>query len=133
MEKHERHRFLDRLRGGSTLGAEMADTVEVDGTTVDLTALVFELRDLDAVPERERERVDDLLGHLRRERIARRRRIEEADITAEEGEALAAEVIGLDRAINALESLDDASYGEQARRSHVEGHKEFLGLVNQLR
>ncbi len=42
-------------------------------------------------------------------------------------------MIGLDRAINALERLDEASYGEEARRSRIEGHEEWLGLVNRLR
>ncbi len=87
MDGSERRRLLDRLRGGSTVGARMPERVEVDGETVELKRLVFELRSLDAIPDGERERVADLLGHLRRERIRRRRRIAEGDISVAEGEA----------------------------------------------
>ncbi|MFC7069713.1 DUF5788 family protein [Halobaculum lipolyticum] len=133
MDDSERRRLLDRLRGGSTVGFRMPDRIEVDGTTIELKRLVFESERLDAVTEAERERVDEALGLLRRERTRRRRRIAEGDISVAEGDALADEVIGIDRAINALEGLDAPGFGEEARRSRIEGHKEWLGLVNQLR
>ncbi|WP_277553809.1 DUF5788 family protein [Halobaculum limi] len=133
MDDHERDRLLARLRGGSTLGAEMAERVEIDGTTVNLKSLLFELHGLDTVPEPEHERIEELLGHLRRERISRRQQIAEGDISVEEGEELVAEVIGIDRAINALGRLDARGYEETARESRIESHKQWLGLVKQLR
>lgn len=133
MEDHERRRLLDKLRGGSTVGFRMPDRIEVDGTTLELKRLVFESERLDAVTEEERERVEEVLGLLRRERSRRRRRIAEGDVSVEEGETLADEVIGIDRAINALEGLDAPGFGEEARRRRIEGHEKFLGLVNQLR
>lgn len=133
MNDHERDRLLARLRGGSTLGAEMAERVEIDGTTVDLKSLTFELHGLDTVPESKHERVEELLGHLRRERSSRRQQIAEGDISLEEGEELVAEVVGLDRAINALGRVDAARYAEEERRSRIEGHKQWLNLVDQLR
>ena len=46
-----------------------------------------------------------LFRSLRRERLQRKQRIEDDDISREEGEQLAQAVIGIDRALNALESL----------------------------
>jgi hypothetical protein len=77
----------------------------VQGEEIDLQAFVFEIRRRDTVPPGERDRVEQAKRNLRRERLQRKQRLEDADISREEGERLAETIIGLDRALNELENL----------------------------
>lgn len=131
MNDRQRERLLDRTRRQSaTIGAEMPDEVEVDGRTVDLTEFVFECERLDAIPESERERIEDVKRTLRRERLRRKQRIEEEDISEATGERLVEEIHGIDRAINALEGLDTPDIAEQLRQKQLEDARELLALVD---
>jgi len=122
MDDRQRERLLGRLRRPSgAIGAEMPDEVTVDGTTVDLTELLFE-----------RDRLDDALAALRRERLERRQRIADGELSYEAGERLAEEVRGIDRAIAALEGVDEPDIGEQLRQKELEDARELLAMVRQL-
>lgn len=130
--ERKRQRLLDKSRRQSgTIGVELPDTVTVQGTEVDLTEFVFECQRLEAIPEDERERIETVKNRLRRERLARRQRIAEDDITEEEGERLVDSIRGLDRAITALEGLDEPSYTEQLRRKQIEDAEKLLSLIEQ--
>lgn len=106
MQEYERKQLLERIgREGATIGARIPDRIEVQGEEFDLKSFVFEVKKLNQVPAEDRERVDEAKKLLRRERIERKEQIEEGDISFEEGEELANAIIGIDRALNALESL----------------------------
>ena len=106
MKEYERKQLLERIeRDGATVGADIPDRIDVQGESVNLREFVFEIKRRDTVPPGERERVDRAKVNLRRERLQRKQRIEDDDISREEGEQLAQAVIGIDRALNALESL----------------------------
>ena len=106
MKEYERKQLLDRIgRDGATVGAAIPDRIDIQGESVDLREFVFEIKRRDTVPPGERERVEQAKTNLRRERLQRKQRIEDGDISREEGERLAEAIIGIDRALNALESL----------------------------
>ena len=110
MDDRQRERLLGRLRRPSgAIGAGMPDEITVDGTTVDLTELLFE-----------------------RERLERRQRIADGELSYEAGERLAEEVRGIDRAIAALEGVDEPDIGEQLRQKELEDARELLAMVRQL-
>lgn len=130
MNDRERQRLLDATRRQSgTIGAEIPETVTVQGEEVDLTEFVFECKRLDSVPETERERIEEMKTLLRRERLARKQRIADEDISYEEGEQLVDSIRGLDRAINALEGLDTPSLSEELRRKRLEDARDLLDLI----
>ncbi len=132
MNERERRELLGKLqRPGRTVGVDLPDEVTVDGTTVDLTELLFEVERLDGIPPAERERVEAAKSALRRERLARKRRIEDDDISYEVGQDLVESVRGIDRAINALEELDTPDIEEQLRQKELEDARELLSLVRQ--
>lgn len=106
MKEYERKQLLERIeRDGATVGVDIPDRIEVQGEAVDLREFVVEIKRRETVPSGERERVERAKKNLRRERLQRKQRIEDDDISREEGEQLAQAVIGIDRALNALESL----------------------------
>ena len=106
MKEYERKQLLERIeRDGATVGVDIPDWIEVQGEAVDLREFVVEIKRRETVPSGERERVERAKKNLRRERLQRKQRIEDDDISREEGEQLAQAVIGIDRALNALESL----------------------------
>ena len=106
MKEYERKQLLERIeRDGATVGVDIPDRIEVQGEAVDLREFVVEIKRRETVPPGERERVEQAKKNLRRERLQRKQRIEDDDISREEGEQLAQAVIGIDRALNALESL----------------------------
>ena len=106
MKEYERKQLLERIgRDGATVGAAIPDRIDIQGESVDLREFVFEIKRRDTVPPGERERVEQAKTNLRRERLQRKQRIEDGDISREEGERLAEAIIGIDRALNALENL----------------------------
>jgi hypothetical protein len=106
VKEYERKQLLERIgREGATVGVDIPESIEIQGEVIDLREFVFEIKRRDTVPSGERERVDQAKTNLRRERLARKQRIEDGDISREEGEQLARAVIGIDRALNALENL----------------------------
>jgi hypothetical protein len=118
VREFERKQLLERIeREGATVGATIPEEVTVQGEEIDLQAFVFEIRRRDTVPPGERDRVERAKRNLRRERLQRKQRLEDADIDREEGERLAETIIGLDRALNELETLGpvDLEAEEQAQ------------------
>ncbi|WP_299332188.1 DUF5788 family protein [Haloplanus sp.] len=107
MREFERKQLLERVeREAATVGAEIPETIAVQGEEVDLQEFVFEIKRRETVPSGERDRVEQAKRSLRRERIQRLERIENGEVSFDEGERLAESIIGIDRALDALEGLN---------------------------
>ncbi|WP_135854410.1 DUF5788 family protein [Halorussus salinus] len=134
MNESDRKQLLDRIRRPSaTVGAQMPEELTIQETTVDLQEFVFECKNLDAIPEAERDRIEETKRKLRRERLGRKQQIVRNEVSYEEGERLVESIIGIDRALTALEGLDAPDIGEQMRRKKLEDARELFSLVRQLR
>jgi hypothetical protein len=143
MKEYEREILLERIgRESATVGAEIPDRIEVQGEEVDLQSFVFEIKRRDTIPPGERERVERAKKNLRRERLQRKQRIEgEADdgrrtetpddITFEEGKEVAAAIVGIDRALNALESLDPTDIETERERKEAADTKRWMNFLKQ--
>ena len=130
MDERTRRRLLDRIdRPSQTVGATMPDELTVEGTTIDLTEFVFECERLETIPDAERDRVEEAKRTLRRERLRRKQRVADEDITVDEAETLVESIHGFDRALNALEGLDTPDYDEQLRQKRLDDARELLELV----
>lgn len=132
MKGYERKQLLARVeREGATVGASIPEEVSVQGETLALRAFVFETRSRESVPAAERERVEQAKKNLRRERLARRQRLENADITREEGERLVESIIGLDRALHALSDLGTSDIEREADAKEMADRKRWLSFLKQ--
>ena len=130
MKQFERKQLLERIeREGATVGASIPDQISVQGEEIDLQEFVFEIRRRDTVPRGERDRVEQAKRNLRRERLERKQRIEEGDITREEGERLAEAVIGLDRALNELENLGPVDVAAEAQVQETADRKRWTRFL----
>jgi len=128
----ERKQLLERIeREGATVGADIPESITVQGEDIDLQEFVFEIRRRETVPSGERERVERAKKNLRRERLQRKQRIEDEDveISYEEGEALAQSIIGIDRALNALEQLGTVDIEGEARAKEAADRKRWMKFL----
>jgi len=132
VKSYERKQLLARVeREGATVGVSIPETVDVQGEPVDLREFVMEISRRETIPAGERERVSRAKRNLRRERTERLGRLEEADIPKAEGEDLANTIVGIDRALNALESLGPADLEGERERKEAADQKRWVSFLKQ--
>ncbi|QKY21364.1 hypothetical protein B4589_013645 [Halolamina sp. CBA1230] len=132
MKEYERKQLLERVgREGATIGADIPEEIEVQGDTLELRQFVFEIKRRDTVPAEERERVDEAKKNLRRERNERLELIEEGEVSYERGEELARSIVGIDRALNALEQLEPVDLEGEAARKETADQKRWMNFLQQ--
>ncbi|MFC7072036.1 DUF5788 family protein [Halovenus rubra] len=130
MKEFQRKQLLERIeREGATVGVDIPDSITVQGEDLDLHAFVMEIRRRDTVPAGERERVDRAKKNLRRERLERKQRLEDENISVETGEQLVEAIIGIDRALNALEQLGPVDIEGKADAQEVADRKRWMQFL----
>ncbi|EFW93501.1 hypothetical protein ZOD2009_03782 [Haladaptatus paucihalophilus DX253] len=132
MNERQRQRLLDRIqRPSATVGKQMVDELTIQGTTIDVQEFVFECKRLEAIPESERDAIEEMKTKLKRERLARKQRIDRGEIAVEEGERLVRSIHGIDRALTALEGLDSPNIEEEVRLKKLKDARELISLIRQ--
>jgi hypothetical protein len=132
MKPYKRKQLLARVdREGATVGADIPDEIMVQGERLALAEFVFETRSRESVPAGERETVEQAKRNLRRERIERRQRIEEDDISRERGEELVESIIGIERALHALSDLGTDDIEREATTSETADRKRWMNFLKQ--
>ena len=130
----ERESLLDRVNSPSaTVGATVPDEIDVDGTALDLSAFIVETRKVDTVPPALDRRVSAACESLRAERERRVDRLETDPLDRETAEALADEVVGIDRALNALEGIRRPGFADEHHADTLESHERWLAFVDPVR
>lgn len=130
MKEYERKRLLERVaREGATVGTRIPESIELQGEPFELRSFVFETKQLDAVPPEQADRVEAVKRRLRKERSTLRHRLETADITVEEGEELVSAIVGIDRALNALESLGETDLTAEERAAETADQKRWVAFL----
>ena len=130
VQEFERKQLIERIeREGATVGADIPETIAVQGEEVDLQEFVFEIKRRDTVPAGERERVDRAKKNLRRERLQRKQRVEDGDISFEEGERIAEAIVGIDRALNALEGLGPTDLEREEAAQEAQDRKRWMSFL----
>ncbi len=114
------------------MGLQIPERIDVQGEEVALREFVFEIKRRETVPPGERERVEAAKKNLRRERLARRQRIESGEVSYEDGERLAESVLGIDRALNAIENLDPTDLEAEASRQDAADTKRWMSFLKQV-
>jgi len=130
VQPYERKQLLERVdREGATVGADIPETITIQGEPIDLQEFVFEIKRRETIPPGERERVEQAKRNLRRERTDRLELIEEGDIDREEGERLAQSIIGIDRALNALERLGPTDLEREQQAKQAADQKRWMSFL----
>jgi hypothetical protein len=130
VKEFQRKQLLERIeRESATIGTEIPERITVQGEPIDLQSFVFEIKRRETVPAGERDRVERAKKNLRRERLQRKRRIEDGTVSYEEGQDLAEAIVGIDRALNALESLGPADLEDEAAAQEAADRKRWLRFL----
>jgi hypothetical protein len=130
VKEYQRKQLLERVnREAATVGAAIPDSIEVQGESIDLQEFVFEIKRRDTIPPGERERVEEAKRNLRRERLQRLQRIENDEVDFETGEELAASIVGIDRALNALEQLRPSDLEQEAQMQEAADQKRWMSFL----
>lgn len=133
VQEYDRKRLLERVeREGATVGADIPERIEVAGEPLPLKEFVFEVKRLDEVPADTRAEVMDAKRQLRRERRARKQELEDADIPRSRGEELAEAIVGIDRALNALESLGPTDIEGEIASQEAADTKRWVSFLQQV-
>ena len=130
MKEYERKQLLERIgRDGATVGASIPETIDLQGEVFELSSFVFETKRQEEIPPDQRERVEAVKKRLRSERQERRHRLEHDDIDREAGERLANTIVGIDRALNALESLGTTDLSGEAQAAETADQKRWITFL----
>ncbi|TQQ83415.1 hypothetical protein EGH24_01065 [Halonotius terrestris] len=130
MQEYQRKQLLERIgRDGATVGAELPNAIEIQGETLDLKQFVFEIKRRDTVPPGERERVETAKRNLRRERVERVELIENNEVSYEEGVDQVDAIVGIDRALNALDQLEPVDLEAEAKRQAAADKKRWTKFL----
>ena len=132
MREFERKQLLERIeRESATVGVDIPERITVQGEPIDLQSFVFEIKRRETIPPGERDRVERAKKNLRRERLQRKQRIEESEVSFEEGERLAESIIGIDRALSALEQLGPVDLEAEANAQETADRKRWMKFLKQ--
>jgi hypothetical protein len=127
VKRYEREQILERIeREGATVGAPLPDEIDLDGEPFPLRAFVFEVKSMDGADSEE---VAAAKKRLRRARLARTERIEDGAIDRAEAETLAEEVVAIDRALNALESLGPTDLEAEIQSKEVADRRRWRSFL----
>lgn len=126
----ERKQLLERIeREGATVGHTIPEELRLQGETLRLREFVFETKRIEHVEPSDRDRVDEVVKLLRYERRERRQRLEDEAMPREEGERLADEILGIDRALNALTSLEPTDVQAESERADRADRKRWVTFL----
>ena len=132
MKPYERDGLLERVeREGATVGARIPDTITIQSQEMRLREFVFETRKKDSISADQRDAVEEAKRNLRRERLARKSRLEDADMTIEEGDALANSIVGIDRALHALGDLGPTDLEHETKAQETADQKRWMSFLKQ--
>jgi len=133
MNADERQELLDRVnRQSATIGASTPETIEIHGEELDLQEFLIETRKIETLPPETSELVSQARQTLATERKARVDQLEHSAIDREEAEQLADEIVGIDRARNALKTIRHPDFGDQAATANIDDHKRWLSFVDSI-
>ena len=130
MKEYERKTLLERVnREAATVGADIPDAIRIQGESIDLQSFVFEIKRRETVPPGERDRVERAKRNLRRERLERLELIEDNEVSYADGEQIAASIIGIDRALEALDGLNAPDPETEAKRQEAADQKRWMSFL----
>lgn len=133
MDDDERDALIKRVsRQSATVGASLPEQITVDGTELELKEFIVETRKLERLPPETESTLDAAKRTLRAERDRRFERLETAELDSESGQTVADEIIGIDRALHALETIRRPDYGDEARAASLNDHRRWLDFVETL-
>jgi hypothetical protein len=128
-----REELLERVtRKTATVGQRIPTAVDIQGTEMNLKEFVWETKRQGTVPPELRDRVREVRQNLTTERNERKERLESAELTESEAETLAESIVGIDRALAALQNLQEPDLAESARKQEIENNRRWVNFLDNI-
>jgi len=125
----ERERLLRQIEEPSSMvGTQVPDMIIWNGKEIRLRNEIWELNHSRSEGEKRKKELLELLNNLIEKNI---NRIRNGDITAEEGEEIVRETVGLKRAIDNLQGRDYEIEDEESRE--INDQKRWLKLIKRIK
>lgn len=133
MNDRQREELLERIyKTGATVGGSIPETVTVADESIPLREFFFEVSGRKSLSSEDRERVDEILQHLRRERLRLVQQIKHDEVDYETGRELVPRILELERAIDALEGLEAPGLAEHVRQEKIASAQELIDLMREF-
>jgi hypothetical protein len=133
MDDDERAALLKRInRQGATVGASVPETITIGDEEIELAEFLIETRKLERIPPEIESTITTVKRTLRDERSHRADRLESAPIDRDTAETIADEIVGIDRALNALETIRHPDYGDLSRAQFIQDNKRWVDFLDQI-
>jgi len=134
IDADSRAALVERVnRQSATVGATTPETITINDTVIDLHEFLIETRNLPEIPPGTKDLVSTAKRRLKTERTERVERLKtEESLSEAAAETLAEEIIGLDRARNALDGVYRPDYGEETHNMTIDDYKRWLGFVESI-
>ncbi|AWB27501.1 DUF5788 family protein [Halococcoides cellulosivorans] len=133
LDDDRRSELIDRVqRRGSTIGQSIPRTVTIDGTELALKEFVWETKRQGVVPPDQRDRVRSVRASLTSKRDAMVNRLRSEELSVEEAERIADEIVGIDRAIAALKNLREPDIAEADREHSIESSRRWVDFLDAI-
>ena len=134
MDQAERRKLLERVnRPSATIGVEIPDTITVGEDEIPLDEFVIETRKVAGIPEEAKPVLREAQRSLTAERERLVNRLKTEPLDREEAEEIAATIVGIDRAQNALKSLRGKRFGSETSSAEIDDYKRWLGFLDAIR
>jgi len=134
MDDEDRREFIRRVQSeSSTVGVDLPDTIIVGDDELDLAEFLIETRKVERIPPDATETITEAKRVLKAERESRFDRLATESIDHETAEILVGEINGLDRALNALDTIRRPDYGDESQSAMIEDYKKWLGFLDTVR
>lgn len=128
-----REELLERIqRKTSTVGQRVPESVQIQGTEMNLREFVWETKRQGTVPPELRDRVREVRAKLTAERKERKQKLQSAELTESEAETLATSIVGIDRALSALKNLHEPDLAESSRQQELESNRRWVSFLDNI-
>lgn len=133
LSDRRREELLSRIqRKTATVGQQLPDSVDIQGTEMNLKEFVWETKRQGTVPPEMRDQVREVRRKLATERDSRTERLKSESLTESEAEALAQSIVGIDRAISALQNLHEPDIEAAARERELADNRRWVNFLDNI-
>ncbi|EMA40932.1 DUF5788 family protein [Halobiforma nitratireducens] len=134
MDESERQALLEEVnRQSATVGRQIPDTITVGDEELPLDEFVIETRKVEGIPDEAKPLIRETQRKLSEERERLIERLESEPLDREEAEEIATQIVGIDRALNALQSLRGRRYAAESKSASIEDHKRWVDFMKSVR
>lgn len=134
MKDSEIEMYLEQIdRDSSTVGIQIPEDMEVDGETIPLEHIVYNICSEGEVPDQFDLNVNEIKVNLRRKRNDMIDKIENDEVSSNKAELIVNKTKQIDRALNAIDSPSDEDLESKIKRKEAQDEKKWRNFIKKIK